>query len=147
MNKRVDEAHIGQGLVEYALILVLVSVVVMAILTLLGPQVSNVFSRILAGPGGILITDAGGDSGGDGDDEPMVTSIRFKDRAGNTVLVQVWVSERTDITITDDQGGSPITRTCNEMCTPDFIVGGSDSGNLTVSTSGNSVSVSYPPPP
>lgn len=36
----------GQGLVEYALILVLVAVVVIAILTLLGPAVGNVFSTI-----------------------------------------------------------------------------------------------------
>ena len=36
----------GQGLVEYALILVLVAVVVIAILTLLGPVVGNVFSAI-----------------------------------------------------------------------------------------------------
>lgn len=39
----------GQGLVEYALILVLVAVVVIAILTLLGPQVGNVFSQITNG--------------------------------------------------------------------------------------------------
>ena len=37
----------GQGLVEYALILVLVAVVVIAILTLLGPALGNVFSAIL----------------------------------------------------------------------------------------------------
>ena len=36
----------GQGLVEYALILVLVAVVVIAILTLLGPSIGNVFSSI-----------------------------------------------------------------------------------------------------
>jgi len=36
----------GQGLVEYALILVLVAVVVIAVLTLLGPLVANVFSKI-----------------------------------------------------------------------------------------------------
>jgi pilus assembly protein Flp/PilA len=36
----------GQGLVEYALILVLVAVVVIAILTLLGPAIGNVFSTI-----------------------------------------------------------------------------------------------------
>ena len=35
----------GQGLVEYALILVLVAVVVIAVLTLLGPIIGNVFSR------------------------------------------------------------------------------------------------------
>lgn len=37
----------GQGLVEYALILVLVAVIVIAILALLGPTIGNVFSRIV----------------------------------------------------------------------------------------------------
>jgi pilus assembly protein Flp/PilA len=37
----------GQGLVEYALILVLVAVVVIAILSLLGPAIGNVFSAIV----------------------------------------------------------------------------------------------------
>jgi len=36
----------GQGLVEYALILVLIAVVVIAILVVLGPIVGNVFSEI-----------------------------------------------------------------------------------------------------
>ena len=38
----------GQGLVEYALILVLVAIVVIAILLLLGPALGNVFSNIVA---------------------------------------------------------------------------------------------------
>jgi pilus assembly protein Flp/PilA len=37
----------GQGLVEYALILVLVAVVVIVVLSLLGPAIGNVFSEIL----------------------------------------------------------------------------------------------------
>ncbi len=37
----------GQGLVEYALILVLVSIVVIVILALLGPAIGNVFSQIM----------------------------------------------------------------------------------------------------
>ena len=36
----------GQGLVEYALILVLVAIVVIAVLMLLGPIIGNVFSTI-----------------------------------------------------------------------------------------------------
>ena len=36
----------GQGLVEYALILVLIAVVVIVVLTLLGGQIKNVFSSI-----------------------------------------------------------------------------------------------------
>jgi pilus assembly protein Flp/PilA len=42
----------GQGLVEYALILVLVAVVVIAVLTLLGPLVGEVFSTINSSMGG-----------------------------------------------------------------------------------------------
>ena len=38
----------GQGLVEYALILVLIAVVVIAILVILGPVIANVFSTIVA---------------------------------------------------------------------------------------------------
>jgi pilus assembly protein Flp/PilA len=36
----------GQGLVEYALILVLVAITVIVILALLGPAIGNVFSNI-----------------------------------------------------------------------------------------------------
>lgn len=36
----------GQGLLEYALVLVLVAVAIVAILTLLGPQIGNLYSRI-----------------------------------------------------------------------------------------------------
>ena len=39
----------GQGLVEYALILVLIAIVVIGILTLLGGKVSQVFSEINSG--------------------------------------------------------------------------------------------------
>ena len=42
----------GQGLVEYALILVLIAVVVIIILSLLGEQVSTVFSSITSALGG-----------------------------------------------------------------------------------------------
>jgi pilus assembly protein Flp/PilA len=40
------ESEKGQGLVEYALILVLVAIVVIAVLMLLGPIIGNVFSTI-----------------------------------------------------------------------------------------------------
>lgn len=39
----------GQGMVEYALILVLVSIVVILILTTLGGTIVNVFSDIVSG--------------------------------------------------------------------------------------------------
>ena len=37
----------GQGLVEYALSLVLVAIVVIVILALLGPAIGNIFSNIV----------------------------------------------------------------------------------------------------
>jgi len=36
----------GQGLVEYALILVLVAVVILAVLLILGPIIGNTFSKV-----------------------------------------------------------------------------------------------------
>ncbi len=42
----------GQGLVEYALILVLIAIVVIVVLGLLGEQVTNVFEQITDGLGG-----------------------------------------------------------------------------------------------
>jgi pilus assembly protein Flp/PilA len=45
----------GQGLVEYALILVLVAIVVIGTLTILGPSIGNVFSSI-----NNSLTNAGG---------------------------------------------------------------------------------------
>ncbi len=60
----------GQGLVEYALILVLVAVVVIAILTVLGPQVGNVFSKVNCHLGGSVTTSQPGNSGNAGGNSP-----------------------------------------------------------------------------
>ena len=43
-----SQVELAQGLVEYALILVLVAVVIIGILTLLGPQIGNIFSQLVA---------------------------------------------------------------------------------------------------
>lgn len=43
----------GQGLIEYALILVLISIVVLFILAVLGPQVGNMYSQVTSELGGI----------------------------------------------------------------------------------------------
>lgn len=39
----------GQGLVEYALILVFVAIVVIVVLAILGPSVGNMYSNIVSG--------------------------------------------------------------------------------------------------
>jgi pilus assembly protein Flp/PilA len=38
----------GQGLVEYALILMLVAIIVIVVLALLGPAVGNMFSNLVS---------------------------------------------------------------------------------------------------
>ena len=60
--------EVGQGLVEYAMLIVLVSIVVIAALTLLGPQISNVFNGI-SDTLGTVAGDGGGGS------VPVVTGI------------------------------------------------------------------------
>ncbi|GDX70642.1 hypothetical protein LBMAG38_17330 [Chloroflexota bacterium] len=48
MLKRLARDESGQGLVEYALIVFLIAVVVIAILLLLGPQIAGIFNNIYA---------------------------------------------------------------------------------------------------
>ena len=43
----------GQGLIEYALIILLISIVVIVALTALGPQISAVYNDITATLGGV----------------------------------------------------------------------------------------------
>lgn len=40
-------AEQGQGLIEYALVLVLVAAIVIVILALLGPAIGNIFSNVI----------------------------------------------------------------------------------------------------
>lgn len=47
-----ETGQIGQGMVEYSLIIVLVAVVLIVVLSLVGEQISTVFSEIISGLGG-----------------------------------------------------------------------------------------------
>jgi pilus assembly protein Flp/PilA len=51
MTRRSGRRQSGQGMVEYALILVLVSIVVIVILLTMGNQIQNVFSNVVAALG------------------------------------------------------------------------------------------------
>jgi pilus assembly protein Flp/PilA len=46
-NMFLSKQEKGQGLIEYALIIVLVSIVVIVVLALLGPAISNIFQQII----------------------------------------------------------------------------------------------------
>jgi pilus assembly protein Flp/PilA len=112
----------GQGLVEYALILVLVAVVVVGILLTLGPAVGQVFSRINVALGSI-------DSG-------VITSAeaaRTGGGNGNDVEVTITVSANTPVTVSDSQNASPQTITCTGSCVVTLSGVGPAAGTATVS--------------
>jgi pilus assembly protein Flp/PilA len=56
---KIPKREEGQGLVEYALILVLVAVIIIAILTILGSSVMVVYARVIGGLNGQVVTGQG----------------------------------------------------------------------------------------
>ena len=121
----------GQGLVEYALILVLVAIVVLGILTVLGPQVGDVYSRVV-----VALSFGNGPITG-------VTAVRTGHGAGNDVAVSVTVSENTTVTIKDSQSGQTRTMSCNSTCHHTFTGVGHDGGTVTATAGGGSMSAGY----
>ncbi|NJN92675.1 MAG: hypothetical protein HC875_00625 [Anaerolineales bacterium] len=122
----------GQGLVEYALILVLVAVVVIAILLTLGPAVAQVYCRIANSlQAGSCVT------GG------VITSYTAS-HPGSNVLVNVAVSQNATITV-NVPGKTPQSQSCTSSSCPQFTftgVTGSGSGTIT-SSAGDNVSFPY----
>ena len=47
LEKERGQSEKAQGMIEYALILVLIAIVVIAVLSLLGPMIGNIFSEIV----------------------------------------------------------------------------------------------------
>ena len=125
----------GQGLVEYALILVLVAIVVIAILLLLGPVIGNVFSNVVVA----LQQEAGTPS-------PIthVSAGRYGGGNSNDVWVTVTVSGSMSVTATDSQSGHFTTFTCAGTCSGTITAVGDNSGTVTVTAGGYSASAGYP---
>lgn len=109
----------GQGLVEYALILVLIAVVVIIILAILGPSVGNVFSNIL------LAIDP--------------TSLL----PGIHVTGVSWAGMGTARVTLASEDGSPITgtTTVTGSCDGSSVSGSGSGGTVSVSCSGSSFCV------
>jgi len=123
----------GQGLVEYALILILVAVVVIIILAILGPAISNVFSRVMISLGGGAITG--------------VSAARTGGGNGNDVVVTITVSQNTTVNVSDSQNAAPQNNVpCNGTCTVTLSGVGHDAGTVTVTAAaGGTATTSYPP--
>lgn len=120
----------GQGLVEYALVLVLVAIVVIGVLSMLGPQISDVYNQVYwtLGGGGVI---------------EGVTAVRTGNGNGNDVVVTVTVSEVTTLTIRDSQNAAPITLSCNMTCTGTLGGVGFGSGTVTVTADNGFAQANY----
>jgi pilus assembly protein Flp/PilA len=107
----------GQGLVEYALILVLVAIVVIGILLLLGPAISEVYCEVVN-------TMQPGECGA----ITSVNAVRDGNGHGNTVVVTITVDQATAVTATWP-GGSAST-SCSGSCT--ITITTDDAGTVRV---------------
>ncbi len=114
----------GQGLVEYALILVLIAVVVIAILLLLGPAVSQVYCKVANAlqPGSCgVITNH---------------KIKVTGKALHVQDITVSTNAAVTVTITDQSSGDDDTT--SQACTPsscsNITFGGTNSGSGVITT-------------
>jgi len=130
----------GQGLVEYALILTLVAIVVISVLLTLGPQIGQVFSKVVT-----ALESTGAISSG------VVTGVsasRTGGGNGNDVVVNISVSTNSSVTATDSQSGGSATTTCNGSCSVTINGVGHAAGTITVTAvEGGSGSAGYPVQP
>lgn len=131
-NKFPTSQEEGQGLVEYALILVLVAVVVIAILLTLGPAVAKVYCRIANSlQAGSCVMDG------------VITNYATS-HPGSNVLVNVTVSQNATITV-NVPGKTPQSQSCTSSSCPQFTftgVSGGGTGTIT-SSAGDNISFSY----
>lgn len=106
-NKKSLSREEGQGLVEYALILVLVAVVVIAVLMLLGPQINQAFCQVA----NVLQRGTCG----------VISTVQASRDAGvsSNARINVTVSEETTVTVAVDGKGSQ-DKNCTPSSCPEF---------------------------
>ena len=132
--KKLFACEKGQGLVEYALILVLVAIVVIGILLLLGPVVGNVFSKVTQD-----LLNPGGSTG------PLVSvsAERTGFGDGNDVDVTVVVSRNTTVTLSSTGGTPPSPFACSGTCARTIMAVGAATGTVTATAEGQTLSDTY----
>jgi pilus assembly protein Flp/PilA len=129
MTKKILTSKRGQGLVEYALILVLVAIVVMVILALLGPAIGNVFSNIVA---------AIGNPGGGG----AISGVGQPTKIGSTVTVK-FTRASTNVSVSASSTSGSASVSCTDTSCTCTVTGAASSGTVTISGGGTSVSRSW----
>ena len=120
----------GQGLVEYALILVLIAVTVIMVISLLGTRVQGAFENVVTAMGGGTVG--------------AVTATRLGDGNANDVNVNITVIGTQTVTVFDSQSGKSQTATCTNACTVTMTGVGQLAGTLTITANSHSRTASYP---
>ena len=143
----------GQGLLEYALILVLAVLVITAALVLLGPTVSNAYRSVVSGvqqsttqPSSTGLPTPGPTPTSQPNVIVSVAAARTGNGNGNTVMVTVVVSVSTAVTVVDSQQAAAVQNVpCNGSCVIPLGGVGFNSGTVTVTAAaGGMRSASYP---
>lgn len=132
MRKKLSRER-GQGLVEYALILVLVAVLVIGILLILGPSIRDVYNRVVQSLGGAGLSKY-----------ITSTSPSVTDLGGGIyrLTVTVSVTEQTNVTLSS--GGKSQTVSCSPSSCQVTVTNIPQSGSYTVTDKdGGQVSGSY----
>lgn len=132
VKKYLGKREEGQGLVEYALILVLVAIVVIAILLQLGPQISYVFCEVNA----VL---SGGTCAVGGITDISVTSVQPVPGGAN-LSVTVTTSESLSVSVSTTMDSAGPTN-CNTSCSftvkgpyPSGVVNATAAGGFAATT-------------
>jgi hypothetical protein len=124
----------GQGLVEYAVILVLVVIGVVISLMSFSITIGNVLYNPI-----IEQFDKG----------PLLGIIaqRAGYGNGNDVIVTITVSGTTSVTVTDSQSGQTVSTACTGTCQVTLIGVGHEHGTVTVTGGIDTGTARYPPQP
>ena len=117
----------GQGLVEYALLLVFVAILSVAILSVLGTQVGTAFTNVGEVIDGGSITNL---------------STERRGKAGQKVRIYIETSSRVKVTIQLDDGRTK-TKNCNMSCKATFNNVGNGNGTITVTSNDDTAVVPY----
>jgi pilus assembly protein Flp/PilA len=128
LKKEVHAGQKGQGLAEYALILVLVAMVVIVVLSVLGPAIADVLAQVtMFLNGGIAVVNV-----------ELVDAGAF-----DNLHVIVMTSEQSTVTLTTSEGPGG-SASCQPTQRCEITASGVSGGSFTVSTdSGAETSGTY----
>lgn len=117
----------GQGLVEYAMILVLVAIVVVAALALLGPKVGQIYNQVVLA---IQYPDLGFSA----------TTTRSAD----DVNVRITSNYEISLDLRNPANSFSISDSCEGTCNYQLPAPSASPGTIEISSHGATIAIAYP---